>query len=132
MRFVLEPASLTFLNVAGKEDHDGMEVRSGEATHPVIRMAGAGGAEMAARAAIPWRNSPGKVASEDSSTPSARKPFHVKPMLSHRVYDSLALKLSAVPTFSRSPLATHGRLRGAERRGIYRATSARGRLIRKC
>ena len=33
---------------------------------------------MPARAAIPWRNSSGKVASEDSSTPSARRPFHVK------------------------------------------------------
>ena len=45
MRCVLAPASLTLLNVAGKEDHDGMEVRTGEASHPVIRMAGAGGAD---------------------------------------------------------------------------------------
>ena len=45
MRFVLLPASLAFCNIAGEEDHDGMEVRTGESSHPVIRMIGAGGAD---------------------------------------------------------------------------------------
>ena len=39
---------------------------------------------MSARAAMPWRNSSGKVARDSSGTPSARRPFQVNASVTHR------------------------------------------------
>ena len=44
---------------------------------------------MSARAAMPWRNSSGKVARDSSGTPSARKPFHVNASVTHRLVLSI-------------------------------------------
>ena len=53
---------------------------------------------------MPWRNSSGKVASDESSTPSARSPFQVKATVTQRVsaVPSDAAD-SAVPTLSTMP-----------------------------
>src|SRR5215472_2157331 len=88
---------------------------------------------MSARAAIPCRNSSGKVANDSSERPSARKPFPVNPTVTHlasATFDPTAL---AVPTLSIRPV-NHARPPFAEAkvRNSYRAALAGGLDMRKC
>src|SRR5215471_11281097 len=87
-----------------------------------------------ARATMPSRKSSGKVASEPSSTPSARSPFHVNAIVTQRWSDWPAPAILApVPTLSMRP-DSHARPWAGSRNvtNPYRAARAGGRVSRKC
>src|SRR3954470_20488776 len=88
---------------------------------------------MSARAAMPWRNSSGKVANDASETPNARNPFHVKPTVTHLESTTFDPTTAAVPTLSSRPVS---HVRAMEpllnERNSYRAARAGGLDIKKC
>ena len=75
---MLGPGVLALGDVARKQDRDGVEVGPGEAADPVVRMTVSGVAEHLRAGDHSLLNSSGKVDSETSSTPNARRPLHVK------------------------------------------------------
>src|SRR5947209_10512265 len=87
-----------------------------------------------ARAAMPCRNSSGKVASEASGTPRARSPFQVKATVTHREsVEPPDPTTRPVPTLSMIPDSQARPPAGCRKvRNPYRAARARGRASRKC
>ena len=77
-------APLALRDVAREQDHDRVEIGAGEPADPVVRMVAPVSPRICARAAMPCRNSSGNVASDASSTPSARRPFQVKATVTQR------------------------------------------------
>ena len=69
------PFSLGF--IAREQNTNGMQVRAVEPALPMIGMVRAGITDYLGASAMPCRNSSGKVASDESATPSARRPFQV-------------------------------------------------------
>ena len=83
---------------------------------------------------MPCLNSSGKVASESSSTPSARSPFQVKASVTHRLLEATVVSTSAADcTLSRSA-ATQARPAAASRNetNSYCPVSAGVRVSRMC
>src|SRR5277367_597413 len=89
---------------------------------------------ISARATMPCRNSSGNVASDASSTPSARSPFQVKATVTHRFSLSTDERMASTEsTVSMIPVS-HARPAAAFRnvRNSYRPFSAGARVSRMC
>ena len=87
-----------------------MQVVAGQAADPVARDALAPvSPRMSARAAMPSRNSSGKVASDSSGTPSARRPFHVNANVTQRSELSIVACASAADCDLSSSSDSHAR-----------------------
>ena len=104
---VLDLAALPLGGVAGEQYRNGMKIRAGKSSHPVVRMIAPVSPSISARATMPCLNSSGNVASEASSTPSARRPFQVKATVTQRLSLSDRSQHSPRPTapFPESPTA---------------------------
>ena len=121
-------ASLSLRRIASEENGDRVQLRARQAADPIVRMVRAGVTEHLRRAAIPCRNSSGNVASDASSTPSARNPFQVNATVTQRfsMFDGAATAL-ADGTFSLIASATRVLGRAAETKEIHIAPSAPAR-----
>ena len=131
---MLLPAPLAFCDIAGEQYDNGMKVRTGKSSHPVIRVIRACGAEDRPLGQPCLDGTlPGRWPMMLQSTPSARKPFQVKPTVTHLESRRLDPTALAVPTLSIRPVS-HARPPAACRnvKNSYRAASAGGLAIRKC
>ena len=103
-----------------------MQLRPPKATDPTIRMVRASVAKDLPPGRHSFRNSAGNVASDASSTPSARNPFQVNATDTQRfsrlTVSATALADGTSPGWHR---ATHGLERAAETKEIHIVRSAR-------
>ena len=90
---VLGHATLALGGIAGEQDRNGVKVRAREVVDPVSGSLAPVSPSISARATMPCLNSSGNVASDASSTPSARRPFQVKATVTQRLllFDGLRM-----------------------------------------
>ena len=81
--------------VPRKENDDCMQIGARKPADPMFGAFTPVSPSVSARAAMPCLNSSGKDASEASSSPSARRPFHVKAAVTQRLSWSMLARIDA-------------------------------------
>ena len=131
---VLRDASIVLCIISRKENDDRMQIGARKASDPMCGAFTPVSPSISARAAMPCLNSSGNEASEASSNPIARSPFHVKAAVTQRLSSSIPARIDAAEWILSLIADTHARPLAPSRneRNSYRAVSAGARVSSRC